>query len=685
MLRGLFGRIAPPPVWTTHICAALLLSALGPVHLAPAAASPAVTPGPQALPPGPPPPAPAALSPDAGQRRAIRGCPVDMDCRGHALAGLREFELETFGAGPGPWLDDDPYGHDAARQGRPTRGAPGGPAGDTTVADPLELRPDLPWLADLHMPDLPVRWHPRLIKYLEFYKDDPRGRNIMRAWLRAQGRFRDMMLERLRRAGLPEDLIYVAMIESSYDPGTRSRVGAAGLWQFMPAAGRIYGLHIDRWIDERNDPVRATDAVVMYFADLYQRFGDWHLAMAAFNAGYGAVLRGVARYNTNDLWQLIEYENALPWGTMHYVPKAVSAAIVGRNRALFGFDDIGEAPPMEWDTATVPKSVSLAVVARAAGASVETIEELNPQLLRNRTPPTIDGYVVRIPAGSRALFAERFAQLRGDWDRMDAYVVAHGERFEDIATRYDISRHRLATLNGIEHVSEVRGGMVLVVPRVSEEEQQRNQEEAEADLYTSGPLPSEDGEPLIVAVPDADFTIPERKRVFYRVVSGDTVSGVAEAFGVSRDDLAVWNDLTPAANLHPRMILQVFVAPDFDSQRAGGRGPVALMDESRMLVVTRGSEQHIDLMETRMGRERVIYKPEREESFESIGKKFGLTARDLARINHRSHSTVAQPGEEIIIYKVVDKSRSDRAADQARSKSRQQRKRRRGKRRRNKK
>lgn len=683
MLRALPGRIATPLVRTTLLRAALLWGVLGPAHLAPATASPAVTPGVQALPPGPPPPAPPALESDADQRRAIRGCPVDMDCRGHALAGLREFELETFGPGPGsspgPWLDDnDPYGHNAIRQGRLTRGAPAGRG--ITVADPVALRPDLPWLADLDMPDLPVRWHPRLIQYLEFYKDDPRGRNIMRAWLRDQGRFRDMMLARLRRAGLPEDLIYVAMIESSYDPGTRSRVGAAGLWQFMPAAGRIYGLHIDRWIDERNDPVRSTDAVMTYFADLYQRFGDWHLAMAAFNAGYGAVLRSVARYNTNDIWELMEYENALPWGTMNYVPKAMAAAIVGRNRERFGFDDLDEAAPMQWDTATVPKSVSLSVVARAAGVSVETIEELNPQILRNRTPPTIDGYVVRIPAGSGALFAERFAQLRGDWDSHDAYVVAHGERFEDIATRYGLSRHRLAELNGIEHVSEVRGGMVLVVPRVSEEAQKRNQEKAEADLYTSGPVPSEEGEPLIVAVPDADFTIPERRRVFYRVVSGDTVSGVADAFGVSRDELAAWNDLTAAANLHPRMILQVFVAPDFDGQKsAGGLGPVALLDERRMLVVTRGSDQHIELMETRMGRERVIYQPEKEESFESIGKKFGLSARDLARINHRAHDTVAQPGDEIIIYKVVDKSRSDRAADQARSKARQKPSKRRGK------
>lgn len=640
------------------------------------AGPPPVHPGAQASPPGPPAPAPAALDTDPGQRRAIRGCRVDASCRGHALAGLREFELEAFGPPPGepplaPWIEgDDPHGHATAR-GRSARARPAG-----RDLRPTDLRPDLPWLDELDLPDLPVRWHERVIRYLEFYKDDPRGRNIMRGWLRAQGRYRDMIVSRLRRAGLPEDLLYVAMIESSYDPRTRSRVGASGLWQFMPAGGRIYGLWSDRWIDERNDPVRATDAAVMYFADLYQRFGDWHLAMAAYNAGYGAVLRSVARYNTNDFWELIEHENALPWGASLYVPKALAAAIVGRNRALFGFDEVNERPPMTWDQVSVPKSVPLGTVARAAGVSLETIQELNPQLRRNRTPPTIQGYVIRIPAGTGALFSTRFAQLRGDWDQHDAYVVSHGQRFEDVATIHGISRRKLAQLNGIEHESEVRGGMVLVVPRVSDEDKQRNRDKAEQELYTSGVPPAPEDEPLLVAVPDRDARVPGRKRVFYRVVTGDTLTGVAAGLGVPRDDLARWNDLAPEAHLHPRMIVQAFVPEGWDGAGPDG-SPVALLDDSRLLVVTRGSDEHMTIMEERIGRERVVYTPDRRESFADIGKKFGLTARDLARVNRRPHDTVVEPGEEVIVYKVVDRTRSERAADQAAAKRRSERKRKR--------
>ncbi len=360
---------------------------------------------------------------------------------------------------------------------------------------------------------------------------------------------------------------------------------------------------------------------------------------------------------------------------MLYVPKALAAAIVGRNRALFGFDDLDEPTPLAWDEVTVPKSVPLRTVARAAGVSVEAVEELNPQLRKNRTPPTIQGYVLRVPRGTGQLFAVRFGQLRKDWDRYDTYVVGHGERFEDIATIHGIARRKLAELNGVEEEADVRGGTVLVVPRVSADEKQKNRAKAEAELHASGSPPAQEDEAMLVAVPDKDLVLPGTRRVFYRVVAGDTSSGVAAAFGVSRDDLGRWNDLAEGATLHPRMILQVFVAEGWDGTATDG-APVAMLDPARLLVVTRGSPEHVAIIEQRMGRERMIYTPERRESFAEIGRKFGLTDHDLARINRRPHDTVIAPGEEVIVYKVVDRGRSDRAADQAKAKRRQDRRKR---------
>lgn len=642
----------------------------------PAAAQPTDGPtvsGPQSDAPAPPPPAPAALEHDARQRWAIRGCPVDQSCHGELLEGLREFELEAFpppGRGASsPWLDDDLDGHRAVRHGLRGADRPRGTPGDRVGArrarstDPTELRPDLPWLAGLRLPDVPVTWDHRIIKYLEFYRDDPRGRNIMAAWLRTQGRYRDLILAELRRAKLPEALLYISMIESSYDPHEYSRVGASGLWQFMPAGGRIYGLEQNRWIDERNDPVQSTRAAMSYFQDLHHRFGNWDLALAAYNAGYGAVLKGISKYNTNDFWQLLEYENALPWESSNYVPKFLAAAIVGVNRDAFGFGDLAVDPPVRFDHVTVPKSVALSVIARAAGARTEEIEALNPQLRRGRTPPGVTDYVVRIPRGTARLFAERFPQLRGDWDDADAYVVRHGERFEDIATTYGISRAKLRQLNGLDSETEVRGGMVLVVPKVAAAERSANREKAEEDLYASGVPRGDPGEPLMVPVPDPALRVAGKEQHFYRVVSGDTLYGIANRFGVDRHQLAAWNGLDAEAHLHPRMVLQVWTAPGVDLEARG----VAVLDPRRIYLVESGSEEHLDEAERRIGRRRVRYAPEKPESFASIGKKYGLTEWDMARINQRPPSTVVEPGEEVLVYEVVDPSESDRAAEQAKS------------------
>ncbi len=615
---------------------------------------------------------PRVLEQDLGQRRAIRGCPVGDSCRGPLTQALVEFELEAFPkqSSDSPWAPvHSVHGHVVRKQGDRVN-APGARGRARVVRRPSEIRPDLPWLDDLKMPDVPVHWDERIIKYLEFYRYDKRGRNIMTTWLRDQNKYQSMMLRQLRKHKLPDALLYISMIESSYSPHEYSRAGASGLWQFMPAAGHIYGLTQNRWLDERNDPGLSTEAVTFYFQDLYDRFGDWDLAMAAFNAGYGAVIKSIAKYNTNSYWQLIEYENGLPWGTSHYVAKWLATAIVGNNLEVFGYQDLTRSPEIKWEQAQVPKSVSLAVVARASGTKKEVIEELNPQLRRGRTPPQTKNYLVKIPIGTKAQFGERFAQLRADWDDADAYVVKHGERFEDIAVAHGIHRSKLRRLNGLASESEVRGGMILVVPKVSEEREVAGRAKAKADLYQSGVPRGHTGDLLLMPVPDINFAVKGKKRFFYRVVSGSTLGGIAHAFGVKTADLAFWNSLPVDAHLHPRMVLQVWTAPSFKPATHN----IAVLDETRLHVVEAGSEQHLNEAERRIGRKRIAYRPGRPESLESIGKKFGLGRYDLARINHLAPSSIIAPGESILVYKVVDRSKSSRSAEQAKAIRRKKRK-----------
>lgn len=581
-------------------------------------------------------------------RRSVRGCAVDETC-GNAAEVLREFELGALPPpGGDPWVSERTPPRSRLEATAPRQ-----------VKRPSELRPDAPWLDQLALPDIPIRWSKRLVDYLVFYRDDPRGRNIMAGWLVAQGRYRDLIVAHLRKTKLPEDLLYVAMIESSYDPNTLSRAGALGLWQWMPEGAKIYGLRRDRWVDERKDPYRSTIAQMDYFRDLYQRFSEWHIALAAFNVGYGAMLRSIAKYNTNDYYQLCEYENAIPWETCWYTPKIMAAAIVGRNRAAFGFDKLKVAPPEVFDEVAVPVSLPLSIVARAAGAPTAEIVRLNPHLKHGRTPPGEAGYIVRVPVGKKAEAQRRMAELQSDWDGYDAHVVAHGERFEDIATTYGITTYALRKLNEVSHESEIEGGTVLVVPRISADQRAKNKAKAKAKLLSSG-VDHKEGEQLIVPIPDKQLAFPDKKRVFYRVVTGDTLKRVAKAFSVSESQLAKWNALDAGANLHPKMVLVAFVPKDFDHEQK----KIALLDETQLIVVTRGSAEHLDLAEARTGRVRVEYVAQGKEKLGDVAKKYGMGSHDLARINRISYDTVLKKGDKIIVYQVADPKRSERAEEQ---------------------
>lgn len=603
--------------------------------------------GPQPAPPVKP--SEPALTQQLDHRRNVRGCPVGETCESPDDV-LRQFEAERIPPpGRDPWISSE-------RTPPASRLEAGKPR---IVKKPSELRPDAPWLDQLALPDLPVRWSQRLADFLVFYRDDPRGRAIMQSWLVAQGRYRDLIVSHLRKAKLPEDLLYVAMIESSYNPDTLSRAGALGLWQFMPVAARIYGLRRDRWVDERRDPYRSTIAQMDYFRDLYQRFGEWHIALAAFNVGYGAVLQSIARYNTNDYYQLCEYENGLPWENCWYTPKVLATAIVGKNRAAFRFENVKPAAPEIWDDVAVPTSIPLSLIARAAGVDEATIKRLNPHLRQGRTPPGETGYVVRVPSGHKADAQRRLAELQTDWDGYDAYVVAHGERFEDVATTFGTSIYKLRKLNNVTTETEIQGGTVLVVPRIAAAQREKNRLKARAKLQSSGNGQRE-GEPMIVAVPDKDAVVAGKKRVFYRVVAGDTLRRLAKAFGVSATDLARWSSLEPDGKLHPKMILVAWVPRNFDADKK----KITLLDDTQVAVVTRGSPEHLDLAESRVGRVRTEYVARGKEKLGDIAKKFGMGAYDLGRINRLMHNTVLAKGQKIIVYQVADPSRSKRATEQ---------------------
>ena len=277
---------------------------------------------------------------------------------------------------------------------------------------------DMSWLLSLALPDMPVRWDARVVRYLSYYHDEPRGRSLLQGWVRKSGRYGATIRRVFRNRGLPDDLVWVALIESGFDPAIRSSAGAAGLWQLMPEGAKAFGLAIDRWIDERYDAERATEAAARYLADLHRRLGNWELALAAYNMGYGALLNAIRKYNTNDFWELTKVEAGVPYETALYVPKIIAVAVAARNNAAFGLDSVRIEPPLAFDAVAIPSGTSVTTIAAAAGVAPSAIEALNPQLRRGRTPPLspsseITAWTVRVPQGKGLAVSRKFAPRSG--------------------------------------------------------------------------------------------------------------------------------------------------------------------------------------------------------------------------------------------------------------------------------
>ena len=512
----------------------------------------------------------------------------------------------------------------------------------------LEFQPLLAQ-ANVELPDPTALAQQHFLRYLDFYKNDKRGRSILTTWLRNQGRYRSLIEAVLQKHNLPSFLLYVAMIESGYDPHDKSNKGAVGLWQFMPEGARIYGLRVDYWVDERKDPSKATEAVALYFQDLKERFGTWKLALAAFNAGYGAVLKSVNKYNTNDYWTLCETEAGLPWETVLYVPKVFATAMVGENKELFGYQEIKPDEALAFQVLPVAQSLSLGQVAQWIDTPESKLVQLNPHLRRKRIPPLAEGetYPLHIPLGvNTETFAKKAKEGAAGLAR---YVVRFGETPAAIAKRMGIPFSSLKKTNGFGETSEVRPGTVLLIPK-----------EAAKDSV-------KDAEDELVVVAQNKQTPKGKKRVFYQVVDGDTVLEIAAHFKVKSKDLASWNALDLEAILPTKLVLQLWVDPDFDDTQT------ILIDPKRVVLAARGSEDFTKAVEALQGRKRVVHFYKAGETLESIGQKYHMSVASVIRANYvrgiTLPNTTLVPGKEIVVYEELSSEEKEAALLELRQKT----------------
>jgi membrane-bound lytic murein transglycosylase D len=371
--------------------------------------------------------------------------------------------------------------------------------------------------------DLPLMMTDQVAGYISYFSNRGRG-TFERAFARS-GRYHDMMVSILKEEGVPQDLIYLAQAESGFHPLAVSRAGARGIWQFMGSRAKGYGLERSAWVDDRQDPEKSTRAAARHLRDLYAQFGDWYLAMAAYNSGPGRVQAAVKRTGYADFWELYR-RNVLPKETRNYVPIILAVTLMAKNLSNYGFDDVSMDDPVAYDSVTIDYPVDLRLVAECVDAPLPLLQDLNPSLLRLSTPRE-GQFQLHLPRGSKSQYQTAIASIPADmrlWWRY--HKVQSGETLASLSRSYRVSPTSIVAANQFE-------GSAL---------------QAESEPGASGqPMQLEAGGRLIIPVPAnhalSDTTSYARRITRYNVRKGDTVETVAENFGVSALMVRRWNGL----------------------------------------------------------------------------------------------------------------------------------------------
>jgi peptidoglycan lytic transglycosylase D len=290
-----------------------------------------------------------------------------------------------------------------------------------------------------------------------------RIRERFTTYLQRSGKYLDLMRDILRSKKIPEDIAFLPLIESGFNPNAYSVARAVGPWQFIADTAKRYGLKIDWWKDERKDPVKSTVAAADYLKDLYEMFGSWNLAMAAYNAGEGKILKALNRSQSGDYWELVDTEH-IKDETKEYVPRFIAAGLIATSPGEYGFDDLTYLAPFKFDEVVLDSPVDLDVAARCAGTSVRVIRDLNPELRRWCTPANARTYTLRIPAGKGETFFANLSMIpKQNRFSIDTYTVKKKDTLKKISVRTGIPVNVILELNNTG-IRSLKQGEVLYLP-----------------------------------------------------------------------------------------------------------------------------------------------------------------------------------------------------------------------------
>jgi len=364
--------------------------------------------------------------------------------------------------------------------------------------------------------DIPIIINEKVEYFINYFQTT--RREIFTKWLSRSRAYIPMMKKIFKERGLPEDLVYLALIESGFNPHAYSRARACGPWQFIKSTGKKYGLKVNDWVDERRDPEKSTIAAAEYLKDLYEMFGHWYLAAAAYNAGEGKVLRAMQRSGNDDFWEITQ-TRYLKRETKDYVPKMIAAALIAKYPEKYGFSEVEYMKPVEYVKIPLYGAYDLKVIARECNMEYVDLKMLNPELRTNFTPP-VGKYELKVPVEKYESCANAISRIpESERYRLSIHTVKKGETLSTIARKYNSSVKLIQEVNNLRSTRQLKVGTRLIIPEIY---RRANYERAKN-------LNSEESGGII--------------KIRYVVKKGDTLSGISRKYGVRVDDIKLWNNL----------------------------------------------------------------------------------------------------------------------------------------------
>ncbi|MBM3318462.1 MAG: LysM peptidoglycan-binding domain-containing protein, partial [Candidatus Eisenbacteria bacterium] len=514
--------------------------------------------------------------------------------------------------------------------------------------------------------DYPVTINRRVLTWIDFFLG--RGRKSFERSLVRSGRYLAMARETFRQEGIPQDLVFLGHVESGFQVNALSHARALGLWQFMRGTAKLCGLRCDAYVDERLDPEKATRAAARHLGDLYERYGDWYLAMAAYNAGPGGVDRAIQRSGTRDFWQIAQTRR-LHHETRNFVPAILAATILAKSPGAYGLTEETDAA-LNYDTITVGEPIDLRVIARSTGMQLSELERLNPALLIGQTPPLAEKYELHVPLGLGDTTARRLAQIRPE-ERLlhERHKVRSGENLAVIAKRYGTTVRAIQDANRLGRRTLIHAGQTLLIP----------------------------GRGGSARSPREDYVASGGDPVAHRVRRGETLSRIAALYGVGLDALLKANKLSnpnrlqvgqqltipvgraatkPAAPPEPAIADAASGGPGFQVEVLASRALMArnnsetlgrvpstahIVEHARLEIGTaevdddgpgqagKTSRAQAQRPAAGAGTQTQTYTVRRGDTLGKIGQRFGATVAQLRGWNNLRSGALIYPGQKLAV------------------------------------